>query len=234
MTTSVEETKDDKIWAEMPGWGIFADLTPPELIALRGLRVLRKQLGFALAVVVLLCVAGYVWAGRKSSAADDRLAASQATTTVLTAQNAKYASLLTLQHATQLANTQVSTLMATDVDVASFVRRLHAVAPAGTVLTAVNVTLAAVGDAGTPAGPADPAVGTVTLSGTSNRMIDVASYVTALLKLQGVVNVIPATNSTSTARSRATWAITLQLTDKLYSHRFDATTANPRTGGGGH
>ncbi|WP_375480187.1 hypothetical protein [uncultured Jatrophihabitans sp.] len=233
MTALLADSKTDNLWATMPGWGIVADLTPPELVAARALKVLRKYIALALAVVVLLCVAGYVWASMQSSAADDRLAASQAATSQLTAENAKYSGVVALQNATQNVNSQVATLLATDIDVAAFVQRLHTVAPAGTTLTTVNVALSASGDPTATSGvTTEPIVGTVTLSGTSRRMVDLAAYVTALQKLRGVVNVIPSTNSATKNGGLATWAVTLQITDKLYTHRYDATAAATTTGGG--
>ena len=46
-----------QIWNTMPGWGIVADLTPPELIATRRLRLLRKLLAAGLSVLLVLLVA---------------------------------------------------------------------------------------------------------------------------------------------------------------------------------
>ncbi|WP_375496746.1 hypothetical protein [uncultured Jatrophihabitans sp.] len=236
MTTLLAEPGADNLWASMPGWGIVADLTPPELVAARSLRVLRKQLAAALALVVLLCAAGYVWAARQTSAAEDQLAASQVTTARLNAENAKYSDVVNLQSATSAITNQLSTLMSTDVDVAGFIERMRAAAPAGTTFTSVALTFnAAAGatSAGTVGGTA-PAIGTLSLSGVSRRMVDVASYVTALQGLAGVVNVIPSTNSATKSGGRATWSITAQLTDKLYTHRFKAAATNTGNAGGGH
>ena len=50
----------DTLWASMPGWGIVADLTPPELVESRRLKALRKLIAVCLgAVVLLLRAAGY-------------------------------------------------------------------------------------------------------------------------------------------------------------------------------
>ena len=42
--TAAIATSGQQLWSTMPGWGIVADLTPPELIASRRLRLLRKLL----------------------------------------------------------------------------------------------------------------------------------------------------------------------------------------------
>lgn len=230
MTTLLAEPGPDNLWASMPGWGIVADLTPPELVAARSLRVLRKQLAAALVLLVVLCAAGYVWAGQRTSGADNQLATSQATTARLNAENAKFANVVNLQNATRSIQGQIASLMSTDVDVAGFITRIRAAAPVGTTFTTVGLTLNPAAAPSTPStvGTA-PTIGTLTLSGTSTRMVDVASYVTALQGQPGVVNVIPATNSATKAGGRATWSITAQLTDKLYTHRFTTTGT---TGGG--
>ena len=235
MTTLLAEPGADNIWASMPGWGIVADLTPPELSAARNLHVLRKRLGISLVIVLVLCVVGYVSASRQSSAANRELAASQATTSTLNAQNSKFSNVVDLQSSTDSIVNQVSTLMATDVDVATFIEKVQSAAPAGTAFTSVAVTLSG-GSSGGTAGIAgtEPVIGTLTLSGTSNRMVDVATYVTALQGLTGVVNVIPSTNSASKAGGRATWAITAQISDQLYSHRFKAAPASSSGAVGGH
>ena len=233
MTTLLAEPGAENLWASMPGWGIVADLTPPELAAARNLRTLRKQLAGALVLVLLLCVAGYVWAGQRTASANDQLATSQATTARLNAQNAKYAGVVNLENATRNIQAQISTLMATDVDVAGFIKRIRAAAPAGTTFTAVGLTLSptAAPAPDATAGTA-PVIGTLTLSGTSTRMVDVASYVTALQGQAGVVNVIPATNSATTTGGRATWSITAQLSNKLYTHRFTTAPSAGSSAGG--
>lgn len=232
MTTLLAEPGADNLWASMPGWGIVADLTPPELVAARSLRVLRKQLGAALVLVVLLCAAGYVWAGQRTSAAEDQLATSQATTARLNAQNAKYSNVTQVQSATTSITGQIATLMASDVDVAGFVGRVRAAAPAGTTFTAFGVNLTSAAAPTTPIVGTSPIIGTLSLSGTSRRMVDVASYVTALSSVAGVVNVVPATNSATNSSGPATWSITAQLTEELYTHRFKAASSTGTTAGG--
>ena len=232
MTTLLADPGADNIWASMPGWGIVADLTPPELSAARNLHVLRKRLGIALVAVLLLCVVGYVWASRQASAADDQLAASQATTARLNAQNNKYSKVVELQSTTDSVTNQISALMATDVDVATVVERVEGAAPKGTTFTSFALTLSGGGSAGTTGVVGtEPLIGTLTLAGSSNQMVDVATYVTALGRLSGVVNVIPATNSATKAGGRATWSITAQLTDAVYTHRYQAAAASSTAGG---
>ena len=63
MTTHAQPNQP---WNGMPGWGIVADLTPPELIASRHLKVLRKWIVLGLVVLVLACVAGYVSTARNT------------------------------------------------------------------------------------------------------------------------------------------------------------------------
>ena len=43
-----------QLWSAMPGWGIAADLTPPEIINARQLKLLRKLLGGGLVALLVL------------------------------------------------------------------------------------------------------------------------------------------------------------------------------------
>lgn len=225
--TAVTSSRATAAWAEMPGWSIVADLTPPEIIDARRLRVLRRLIAAGLAAALLLCGAGFGYAhGRRSAAAHD-LAAANARTTALTVEQGRYARVTQLQAATKAVDAQIAQLMRTEVDVAGIVTRVRDDLPAAMSLTTITVSLSAAAQAPTTSGSTSldtsgrPVIGTVSLAGSSRDLAELAVYVAALSGVKGFVNVIPANNASST-KGATQWTVTLQLTDALYTHRFDA------------
>ena len=220
-------------WSAMPGWGVVADLTPPELIEMRRLKVLRKVIGAALVVVVALFVGGFVFAMFRESGAEDKLASTRAEGTSLARATGRYSAVTELQQTTQSIDAQVMQLMTTEVDVSGFIGKVRSSAPNTVSITSLNVSLTGQNAAGAPTpsstpGSTDAAViGTVTLSGTARRMADLATYIEALQKTRGITNVLPASNTASTGGT-ASWSVTLSLTDKLHTHKYDVTAS---TGG---
>jgi Tfp pilus assembly protein PilN len=210
----------------MPGWGIVADLTPPELSAARRLKALQRLIGVGLAVVVALCAGGYFWAKLQHGSAVDALDAANERTTALTVDQAKYAHVTQAQTLTRSIDGQVGVLMVDDVNVPVLLAKLRAALPGTMSLTSVNLTLTPGPAATSPGTSLDtsgrPTVGTVTMTGSAEHMADVADYVSALSAVRGIVNVVPPSNNAGTGGG-AQWTLTLQLTDKLYTHRYDAT-----------
>lgn len=221
MTATATPHAEGTLWGSMPGWGIVTDLTPRELVDARRLKGLRKLIGAALALVVVLCAAGYVSASLKGSSASDALSAAQSRTGQLMDEQRQYAKVTQIQAATDSVNTQIESLTATDVDVALLIGRIRGALPGSMSVTSISVTMSgASGDTETAPSldsSGHATVGTVTLAGTSQHLIDLADFVTALSSLRGVVNVVPASNTTGTAGT-AQWNVTLQVTDTLYTH----------------
>jgi Tfp pilus assembly protein PilN len=213
-------------WHSMPGWGIVADLTPPELSAARRLKALQRLIGAGLAVVIALCVGGYVWAKLQHGSAADALDAANARTTELTVEQAKYAHVTQVEALTKGIDGQVGVLMVDDVDVPVLLAKLRAALPGTMSLTSVNLTLTSGPAATSPTTSLDtsggPTIGTVTMTGSAEHMADVADYVSSLSAVRGIVNVVPSSNNAGAAGG-AQWTLTLQLTDNLYTHRYDAT-----------
>lgn len=233
MTAVLETTP----WSVMPGWGVVADLTPPELVELRRLRSLRKMIVATLVAVMVLCLAGFGYAMYREAGAQSGLDDIRAEGTTLVAASSKYGAVVRLRAQTDAVNAQIAQVMTVDVDMARLLASLRQAAPASVSLTSVNVSLTATDPAtgaattvaaGTARPPAGEAViGTVTLSGTARRLNDLADYVQSLQKVPGVVDVLPANNAAG-ATGAANWSMTLSVTEKLYSHRYDLA----RTTGG--
>jgi type IV pilus assembly protein PilN len=228
MTAVLAPPTDDQLWSSMPGWGIVADLTPPELIARRHLRVLRKLIIAGLTVVVVLCAAGFALAVQKhASARDDRNAI-----TTRSAQlerelhSGPYEQVVTMQGTLAKVQAQVATLMKFDIDLPALLAKVRTVLPASMAINTLTVTMntaaaAPVGTGGTGLDTSGHTViGTVTISGSSKTLDDLPAYIDRLAKLRGVVNLVPTSNLVT--KGTAQFTLSFAVTDTLYSHRYDA------------
>lgn len=216
-------TTTDGAWSMMPGWGIVGDLTPPELVAARQLRVLRKLIGVALALVVVLCATGFFYATLQHSKASDALAAANDQTTQEQAALDKYSGITKIQAAVQGVKTQIAGVMGGDVNMPKLIESVRGALPTSMKLTAVTVTFSTpvAADAAEPSlnNTGRSVIGQITVSGTARTLNDLADFVLRLQTVNGFVNVIPGSNSASD--KAVTFGLTLSMTDALYSHRYD-------------
>lgn len=219
--TSLMDPRAGAPWTTMPGWGIVADLTPPELIAARGLRTLRRLLVLALVLVVLLCVAGYVFARSSDNTAHDQLDTANAQTVQLTSERNKYAVVTQVQDATQSIRAELATLFASDIDAAVVLAQIQGALPKGMSFTSITFspTTASVGT--DPSDPTLVQVGTITISGTSTGLNDLPLYAAALGRLKGFTDIIPTSNSKGS--KSVSWTVTAGLTSDLLTHRYGTT-----------
>ena len=215
------------VWNVMPGWGIAADLTPPELVASRRLQRLKKRLVMAILLVVLLAAGGYAYAFLQVHNAQGGLRAAEQRTTQLRGQETQYSLVTTLQGNIGSVRHQIQTLMADDVDVSAVLTKVEHALPPGVAITDLTLSL----DGTSPVAPGSGNasldtsgklhVGQVTLQGTGRTLDDASTYVAALAALPGVVDVFPTSNVTQAVGTQ--FALTVNLTDALLSHRFDVT-----------
>ncbi len=224
----------ERLWVVAAGWGIAADLTPPEVVAARRLRRLRRRIAVALSALAVLVVAGYGIAVVQNSTAHAAAAAEHGLTAPLQARQRAYGDVTQTQSRLTLSRTQMATLMAADVDVSSFVTKVNGSLPARMSIStlAVNLLQATVAaPVATGTGGLDTSgrasIGTVLVSGTATTFTDVARYVDALAATPGVANVVPTSAQADT--SGVQYSLTFTLTDTLLSKRFDlrAKAATP-------
>jgi hypothetical protein len=217
----------NQLWNTMPGWGIVADLTPPELLNSRRLKLLRKLITAGLVAILVLCVGGYVLAARKQTAASGALADVQMRTTQLQAQGRQYRGITKIQGTVAAVQAQVATLMNGDVDLTKLMAKIRTGLPATMTLEQEAITISVAGVAASKS-KSNPSldrsghlqIGNVTLSGTGQTLDDLPAFVDALSVLTGVIDVVPTTNTTD--KTGMQFTVTLGLTDQLLSHRFDA------------
>ncbi|HEV7206661.1 MAG TPA: hypothetical protein VGN18_18795 [Jatrophihabitans sp.] len=213
------------IWSSMPGWGIVADLTPPELILTRRLRKLRRYILIALAFVVLFCALGYVYAAQQSSSAADDLDAASAQTTQLQHAANKYGGITRIESAVSSIKGQVGSVMATDVDIAGLNASIAGSLPQHMTLQSVSISVTKPGSTqsvSTTDASGHTIVGMVTVTGQGRTLDDLPDFVDRLSRITGVVNVLPGTNNAQGGQT--VFGLTFAITDQLYTHRYDASS----------
>jgi Tfp pilus assembly protein PilO len=239
MTATATLSSPKELWSSMPGWGIVADLLPPEILAARRVRVLRKRIITALVAVAVLCVAGYgyaFWQAHKASAA---LESEQAVTAQLQQQQRRYAEVVKIQGSITAVGKQVGTLLANDVDFATLMDSIIRQLPAGVILSQMSVTLDAVTAKSTTGGVAvgggalDTSgrkhIGSILLTGQASDLAQVAAYVDKLTATPGLVGVFP--TSQQVTGKAVQFSLQVVPTDQLLSHRYDPTNTATNTGG---
>jgi Tfp pilus assembly protein PilN len=216
-------------WEARPGWGIAVDLTPREVVQARQVKVHKRLIALGLVLVLAVCAGLALITFDSRSSAEEAESAAELQTTQLTAETNKYSVLTTMQRVIDQVQTQVATLMADDVDFVNLMARIRTALPKELTLDNASVVLTApVPAAGGTVVTGPQTIGTVSLAGTAGRIRDVTPFVAALNQLRGVVNVVP--QSVSKTEDGVTFTFTMNITDELYTHRFDVTDAGT-TGG---
>lgn len=215
-------------WAVQPGWGIHVDLTPPELLNSRQLRILRKIIVTAVVAVVVLCAGGYVLATRDRSDAQSKLDAARLRTSQLLNDVTKYSTVTTIENRGTQIKSQIAALMTADVALPEIVSRIGGALPNGVAITNATTTISLAGVNGSAtAGPTTDItsghrrIGDVKLTGTASSLDAVSIYVDRLQAIKGIVDVVPTSNTHDDQGVQFT--ISLGLDDRLLSHRYDVS-----------
>ncbi|MGX7680785.1 hypothetical protein ACSMXN_18010 [Jatrophihabitans sp. DSM 45814] len=224
--TVVLEGRD--LWSTMPGWGIVANLLPPEVTQARRVRVIRRMVIIVLGGVLVLCLAVYGMAKVGSHSAQSKLSAAQAQTLQLQIEQRKYSGVTAIQGQVSQVQNQVATLLGNDIEFPKLIAGIRAKLPLGMTIDQLGVTLQvstnASGGTGANA-PLDSSghkhIGTVTLSGTGHRLTDVSTFVDNLATVKGITQPFPTSNRSDDGGT--SYNIQITMTDELLSHRYDHT-----------
>ncbi len=224
-------TTPQQIWNTMPGWGIVADLTPPELIASRRLKVLRKLLIACLSVLVVLLAVGYGYVRLQAHAAASSLADANLRTVQLRTEQNRYSAVTRVQSSIDGVQIVISHLMSSDVDTDQLLTALRQPLPADMSVSSLELTISQAGAgaaAATKAGGSldtsgHQVIGKVQISGNAHSLDGLASYVTGLQKVAGVTDVLPGNNTVS--GGTVAWSLSCSITDQVISHYFDKLKA---------
>jgi hypothetical protein len=227
MTVTVEQPT---LWSSMPGWGIAADLIPPELVKARRLKVLRKLLAAGIVALLAIGAGGQYLAARESASAAADLASAQERTAELQGVGLGYSDVVEIQGSVSQIKTQIAEVMSADVDLVALMGQLQSSLPTTMTIDREAIMISRAGVAGAAAatpGSLDtsglPRIGTITISGTGQNIDDLSDYIDRLRVIPGLVDVIPVSNTGSATDTglRTQYNITMGLTDVLLSHRFD-------------
>jgi hypothetical protein len=221
-----------ELWSTMPGWGIVANLIPPELLQARRARALRKLMTAVLCLLLVLAGAGTSYAMYRSHEAAQSLAAEQSRTSQLVVEQNRYGDVTRIQGDVAQVRTQLATLMGMDVDAARLIVNVVGQLPAGASVTQLALTIAEpTPTAANNNGAAvldtsgQPHIGTVTISGEAHTVSDVALFVVRLAGVKGVVSPYPTTNTVNDAGTQFT--VQFSINNSLLSHRYDASSTAP-------
>lgn len=231
MTAVVE--RPTELWSAMPGWGIVADLTPPELLAARQLTVIRKVLVAAVSLILVLGVLGFGLATLRQHSAASALSQENARTEQLIREQQKYQGAVRVQGSISQVQTQLAGLLSSDVDLGSLVGQLRAKLPAGMTIDTMSVTIntgAVSTSSNTGAAALDASgskhIGDVSIGGSGHRLSDVSAYVDALNAIPGIVTPYPASSANS--NTGVAYTVQLTLTSKLFTHRYDGNKSGAK------
>lgn len=229
MTTAV---RPRELWNTMPGWGIVANLIPPELLLARKLRLLRRILGLGLAMVVLLAVTAFGWAWMQHQTAEQDLRAVQNQTSQLKVEQNRFQAAVKVQGSITQIDGQLKTLMANDVDFAAVLGNIRAQLPASMTIGQLALTINQTPNGASGEGGAaldatgSQHIGVVTVSGRASGLADLSAFIDKLRTVPGVVEPYPVSNATGNDGS-VNYSLQLTLTAALLTHAYD----HPRDGG---
>jgi len=216
-------------WSSVPGWGIAANLIPPELIAARQIKSLRRLLAAGIVGLLLIGGVGYYLAATENANAAAQLVAAQDETSLLLGQSQGYADVIAIQGTISEVKTRLAQVMGADVGLAALMGELSSNLPATMIITQESITISPVAVAGSATAAADvtgldtsglPRIGTITITGTGQTLDDLPDYLDRLRALTGLVDVLPVSNSLS-GTSGTEFNVTAGLTNAALSHRYD-------------
>jgi hypothetical protein len=227
MTTTVEARQ---LWSAMPGWGIVANLLPPEVIQARRVRVLRRMVIAAMVVIVVLSTFIYGYAFWGSLGAGKALAVEEARTSQLQTEQRRYDGLTKIQGSVAEVQSQVATLLGSDIAFPGLIKNVLAQLPVGASVSqlSVDLTLSTTQRAASADNsPLDNAgrahIGTILLSGKATKLVDVSTFMDRLKKIPGILAPYPTSNQMTP--TGATYSVLITITEDLLSHRFDLAKA---------
>jgi len=204
-----------------------ANLMPPEVLGRRRLERLQKLLAVGLAAVVALAATAWVLTARSVQSAEQDVAAAQARTAELTAEQARYAEVPRVLGQIEAHEVALERALAGDVVWVDLLAEVDRRAPEGVWLTDLSISLAPEASSGAPAAAtdplADPAVAVLAFEGTGDDHNDVAAWLNALTEVPGFSD---ARYSTSTRADIdgtpvTQFSSTVGVTTDALSHRFD-------------
>lgn len=206
---------------------IAANLLPPEIVAARRLRRVRRAVVGALGVLVILLGGWYTDASYQAARARADVRTAEADVAGLGRQQSAFAEVTGTQAQSQAISAQLAALLAGDLRWSRLLAALQQAAPKDVQLTSLSGAVGTADAAGPrlPAGSAEKAVGTITLSGTGAGKPTVAAYVDVLAKVPGLAN--PYLSDASVQDGAVQFTVRLDIVASALGGRY-----TPKTPGG--
>jgi Tfp pilus assembly protein PilN len=204
------------------------NLLPQEIIDGRRFRGVQRLLAGVVVVVVALCAGATLWARSGVTSAQNALQITRNQTRDLQQQQTRYAEVPKVNAELELARAARERALGADVLWYRFLTDLAVNTPEGTVLSSVTVTMTGATTAVTTG--ADPlsaaGLGTVKVSGQARRFTDVAAWLDAAGKVNGLTSTqlqsaARSGGDSAGAESKVTYAGSAVVTTTALSHRYD-------------
>lgn len=228
---TLAEPLQRELWNAMPGWGIAADLTPPEVVETRRLRRNVRYTVVGLVAVVALILLGYGYALLNAHGAGNGLNQAEGRQQQLMQQSHKYQDVVEIQGGIAQVQGQLATLMGSDTDFGKLVQSLSKAAPASVAITDLKLDITGGATTSTATQSLDTsgqrAIGTLAITAEGAALRDASKYVVALKNVPGLIDVFPTKNSADGVAT--SFEITATLTDTLLSHRYVVQKSAPKT-----
>ena len=232
-TTPTYKVPSRELWNTMPGWGIAADLTPPELLATRKLRKTIREVLIGLGFLAGLIVIGFAFALIRHHTASSEVNAAQRASDALLADQHKYQNVVQIRGTISQIDGQLTGLMSNDTDVPALLAKLDGLTPPGVAITQIDLTLNAPGISETAPGggvsldtSGKATIGTFTLQGAGVKITDGPAYTDKLKGVPGLINVYLGSNTQAPGGS--SFEITAALTNDLLTHRYSPNAQAPK------
>lgn len=213
-----------------------ADLLPSEVVERRQVVKVRLIVLIVLATVVVLLAAWFGLASWQVSRQESKLAATETEAIRLRAQQRQYSELISAQTQSTKINSQLATLLKTDVQWSTLISKLRAAAPRGLDLTAVSVALtdpttqgstgsgSTTTASGLPSEDGAAPIGSLTMSGTSTTKTAIAYYVDAIGKVPGIGNVL--LSGATDQEAGTDFTLRADLSPTLLSNHYQAAAGD--------
>lgn len=206
------------------------NLLPPEILAERSLRRTKVALGAVVLAVLGGVAGGFVLAAASADSAQEGLAAEQARTTTLSAEQAKYAEVPAVISQVEAAKAVQATAMSSDVLWAPYLNHIAASYPQDVWLRDLNVSVAAPGASVTSGVPATGAaatpsdtIGMITFNGTGRAHEGTAAWLDVMSATPGFANPLYSASTRNEVEKQVVvdFTTTVDITSDALSHRYE-------------
>ncbi|NUU06986.1 hypothetical protein [Leifsonia sp. C5G2] len=198
-------------------------LIPPEVVAGRRAKAMRRSLLWGVLGVVAVTIAGIGGTAALGLQAQLGLASAQAQTTELLAEQHTFIEVRKVQDQVALTQAAQQVGASTEIDWKDYLQKVQATLPADATMTSVTVDSATpLATYEQPTAPLQGArVATLTFQATSPVLPVVPAWLTSLATLPGFADATPGSVTLDETTKLYTVTITMHINDAAYDKRFD-------------